>query len=1481
MSVTATVGTFLFGKLGDLIVEDGAKGLWAKIKERRARQALANACATAIEAAIGIAPALAEDLRSESFGGTVVLPLVQDLLQRPSQLTDAETFANRYVKMFVERLSARDGVDATLIRIFQTERSELVGAFQAFLGTLKSELYAVESWREAQHFLTTERMATQTDRISAQLGHLTSLLEERDADARVAKVDVERARSDAATASAEMRAWPSEIHGLRLETPALDRLIARVTDNPAGRTLLIGDAGTGKSALMARVAASLEEEGLIVFAIKADQLPATLASLGDLAQALGVKDGLEDRIAALAGVHPVALLIDQLDAVSDVMDRQSYRMQLLLQLVHRLGARSHAGGKPLAIHVVVSSRPFEAAHDARFQQLNAEPLRLDLLREAQVDAMFAHLGVDPLSIDAALRETLRRPFALKLFADIIARGGDGHELTPAGLLDAWLATADLGAGTKRKATTAFLLELAEEMVATETLWRPADALDIQHGAAVSRAEAAGLVVRSDGKLGFSHQSWLDDFQAKTFRTGRDLADYAWERQDTLFIRASILRALERLRVRDVNGYQAALSALLGSKRTRRHILHLIADIVATSSSPLPFEITWVDHWIREDAPLAARALRQIIPHWARWRDGLRQDLPELMTREAFHWQAARLLATEVKFDSDHVAMLIDRFWTDASSDRLVFDILRESDFVGLGAHARLRTIFGRTKIDDHAVAHMIQTFTADARFEDAAEVVALWLEFQPMAQIDHPKLYDLDKLAEAAPLTLAMRLIPWFIGLVTRDVGPEHQIVTEFPRSHSLPYAWDVERGQGNPFEALHLSIKRLGETAPDSLWDLLEPLTAIDIDQVQELIAVGLTAAGPALAGTSLQYLLADPRRFRISHIIASNSDGMIDAVQGWFSHQLVRAIVSGLDEAQLASLRDAIESWSSYTDFAMQDEDAETVSRRERSRDEERFPLLEPLPENLLSQERRGQIAQWRLGNPPVDPWQDDDAMSGWIGPPITHQEMGDADDDEIWRQLDEFHDGSGDHRWTRPLSRSGGVRELARAFGEFGKTAPERAIGIAARLKPERHEAAAGNLVRELGDAEAADPKAVLGLILELDACGFGSPEWRQDAADGLRKLAARLDGLDDGVVGLLGSWIDRDPDSIAREIAERLSFEANNRNRDTRDDAHPLLFGAGGGMQVLPHANFTILSAMAAGLLHREEPAWDQWAEVLERHVEHPEDPAIWTSLLMWRGKFLRRAEPERATKLLGRIWQRFPEALQDSRIISFWWQLRDRMPDDALIGTVIWWLASADPRAGQAAAEFLTAAHLVAPEDWRYKLLFGRLDPTRTDVETGLLFSAAAAWRENDPALRSGAHALLMAAIGTATGPAAQALARAIDTRPQLVSDALTRELLAALPANAEVLRAALNRRFADALQNLLLYPGFEEEILDVIEKATQLITESGAQRLGILGEELVHVAIALQRSSNAIRSRAMDVYERLLDAAVYGAEEAAKASLAR
>lgn len=133
----------------------------------------------------------------------------------------------------------------------------------------------------------------------------------------------------------------------------------------------------------------------------------------------------------------------------------------------------------------------------------------------------------------------------------------------------------------------------------------------------------------------------------------------------------------------------------------------------------------------------------------------------------------------------------------------------------------------------------------------------------------------------------------------------------------------------------------------------------------------------------------------------------------------------------------------------------------------------------------------------------------------------------------------------------------------------------------------------------------------------------------------------------------------------------------------------------------------------------------------------------------------------------------------------------------------------------------------------------------------------------------------------AAGSVAQALSTAVDLTRTLIPDDRTRELLPIFSANKELLKACMNRSFTEGLQGLLLTYGFDEIVLDVVERSVEVLIGDTPQRHVFIDKDFVDIAIALQKSDGAQRARAMDLYERLLDVGAYGAEQAARDSLVR
>src|SRR3546814_4469033 len=109
--------------------------------------------------------------------------------------------------------------------------------------------------------------------------------------------------------------------------------------------------------------------GWPVLAIKADLLPARLASDSDLGQALGLDQAVSAAIHKIAALRPVVLVIDQLDALAGYVDLRTDRLNVLMNLVRKLSGFRN-------VHIVLSSREFEFRHDVRLRTIQAEELVL-------------------------------------------------------------------------------------------------------------------------------------------------------------------------------------------------------------------------------------------------------------------------------------------------------------------------------------------------------------------------------------------------------------------------------------------------------------------------------------------------------------------------------------------------------------------------------------------------------------------------------------------------------------------------------------------------------------------------------------------------------------------------------------------------------------------------------------------------------------------------------------------------------------------------------------------------------------------------------------------------------------------------------------------------------------------------------------------------------------------------------------------------
>lgn len=1277
--------------------------------------------------------------------------------------------------------------------------------------------------------------------------------------------------------------WPQKIFGQHIERPEFDDLLQRINRHPAGSTLVIGGAGTGKSALLAEIYCVLKARGQTVLAIKADMLSPDIVDFADLARDLGMSGDLEQELLSLAVEAPVVLIIDQLDAVSEVMDQSSQRMQVLLRLASRLREAESQEGHKLPIHVIVSSRPFEAKFDARFRLLGADELLLTLPPFERISALLGELGIDATVVPDSLKETLRTPFALGIYVDLAKSGLSPADLTAANLLDRWL-DKKLPVGAARASCMAFLRQLAADMTQYESLWRPAAHYDPDYSEMLRWVESVGIVIREDASIGFSHQSWLDDFQAKTLRTAQGLADYAWSRQEGLFARGTILRGLEHMRRVDVASYEAAIRLLLPNPKTRRHLRHLVADYLASVDDPSASDIAWVDWMARNDHALANRAFRQVAIRWPCWRSGVLPLLPFLLQDEKHRWNATMLLIREVAEDPSQVMDLVDRYWSDASHDGDAFSLCKRSGIATDRAIAHVRKILSRTVLADWAISHYAKALHENDNTSVALDLISFWAESQTGDRHNGIKVYGVEKIAAAAPLYCAVRLLPWFVGVASREVGdgrPGHR----YPQSISIPYDWKYDSGEGHLTQLLRRALEESAVSDPVGARTLLATVVAVEVDEVQSLVADILAANPVTFAEYALAFLLADQRRLHLGSDMFDDERGVSQMIGGWSSSNLIAQIIPSLSQGDVERVRDYIESWEPWKEDLQEERDPAQRRKLLRWSDERRLRLLAELPVQVLTARRRRQVEEWKIEQPTLQAKHRGRMLARMVEPPMSHDQMAKASDDAIIKMLNAVNDHAGRHEHPKHWLK-GGVTELSRAFSAFAKSFPDRALRIIPQLQSGLHEQVVGAAIRELSTIEEVSAQTLKALVWDLHARGFSSRDFCHDAASAMAELAKRMKGLEDSDIELLRSWLQRDPNVLAAETERHSELNRSNRERNEKPDQRPeaMLFGRGGGMHFLPQRNFTLLSAIAAGYVHRDGVDCDGWLSELELHVTHPEDPEVWSAILMFRSHELWWADAARVGELIEAIWRKFPAAFEDAAVVQSLWRLRVRMCTSLQQAIVNFWLGHSDHKLRQIGGEFSAASVIVdsAAAGGMGEIVEVVMAGSDIFARSGVLFAAAAGWSEPDLDIRRRSHSYLIAVASIVSGFEAHALSTAVDRGERLPPDEMTRALLASVAVNIDLLKESMARLFMRSLQHLLLYPGFEMLVLEIAEAATELARTSPDRTVGGLYDgEFIGLVIALQRSPIEIKTRAMTIYELLLDAEVYGAEDAAAFALRR
>jgi ATPase family associated with various cellular activities (AAA)/Restriction endonuclease len=1292
-------------------------------------------------------------------------------------------------------------------------------------------------------------------------------------------------------ASAPLLSWPTTLgEGRWIDRPELGQIAGRIDAEKCSTTLLIGPPGSGKSALLARLGRTCLDAGHVVIAIKADLLSVGIDTLATLSEQLHLPAGILECATRLAAAQTVVVLIDQLDALADLVDLRSGRLNALLQLIQRLSDQPN-------IHVVSSCRTFEHGHDVRLTSIEAEAVSLTLPSWETVAEVLQARQIDASRWPQEFRELLRTPQHLKVFLQRLQGHDEDRIFTTYQQLldDLWSKCVTNPDGPDGRSR--LLTDLAEQMAERETLWLPLVRYE-DRAALVEALEADHILTRSENgfSIGFRHQTLFEHARARAFARGEgSLAGYVLARQDSLFVRPLLWSSLHYLRGADPAGYEAEMERLWGEP-VRKHLRHLLIDFLGQVTAPPPSdrERLWLIDYLQQPAyrPKVLAAIRGNAAWFSILAPAHLAAVMRLPPRDA--WPAAGVLGAAWAHDRAECFGLLEGNWLpDPAKDELTWRTLEQLpswDEDGLEMACR---IVRRTELRLSAVLYLASRIAERApglavrlvaatlfavleRLEampdpepdllppDADETAAIvqQLTFRPRQRFerllaDHQGLSDLPTLAEEAPAAFLQEIWPWFVRVIEHITEPREPRVVAYRGDYSLATRLRNDEEDAHLYPvvwAMEVAVCGLARQDAPAFLAFVEREQLRDSMVVQRLLCRGFLAIVQTHPADGLRFLLGDPRRL----VLGSFQDEYEDTCA------LITALVPHLGDDRAAALEAAITAWERYRPDTS---DLPAPARFEASKGERqhRLRLLAAFAPERLSTPTRSLFHAEITAFPHHQRAGVHRCEGGRVVSPMSAQQMVLAKDRDILNLFTVLHDRQDSHPRHFLL---GGSREAAHQFGLFAKEHPRRAVALLRQFTPGQQEAPVSHALVPLSEA-TFETQRLFALVSELDARGFRSEEVRASAARALGRRAAEGTGLPDSVCRLLERWLGEPWEHREPTVRESSEDQAERRARS--------VLWQGGGAMALPFGTYDLLRTLTYGYLLRKPPATDAWMAVLEAHVERADSSATWEALARDL-RYLRLCDHERAARFLTRLFERFPgvrDGVHGAALLTHaWWFL-----PPGLTHRFLRELRDSDWTGGpQAYGELLALRWLVVLEDEEASREVEHVLDPRNDaceqvreVRLGIAFTAAHLWREAEHHER--ATDVLVRVLPLADEAVGHAVMHAFTAGDVLTVDARTNRLLRALLSHPSVLCVASEGHFVERLQDML---STEPDL--VCDLASELVRLRADDLTNIQTgfaantSHLTNIALTLQRLGGPYRSRGLDLFEQLLDLGVHDAQ---------
>jgi hypothetical protein len=1279
--------------------------------------------------------------------------------------------------------------------------------------------------------------------------------------------------------------WPATVGaGHHRITPGIEAgLVTSVTSTASSTNLVLGPKGAGKSAMVSSIANLALASGFAILGIRADEMPAEMISSEDFQEFLHMTMPVADAVRTVAGKYPVLILIDQLDAVSELIDRRSNRLNLLLDLIRDLAGTRN-------VHILAACREFDYRHDARLSSIGTDEVRVALPDWTEVASVLLAEGWMPESMGEPMRELLKTPWHLNLFLKVARKGEEFSSLQS--LIEAvWAKCVTNAEGLDGR--QALVERIALYMSENEELFVPV-AISDQASAERDALLREEILISEGGgrRLAFRHQTFYDYTLARLFSVGgQSLAGYVLQRQDGLFVRLTMLSGLELLRDASRNRYLREVRQIFGAN-PRAHLRALLIEFLARQQDPDDQEVGIL-------APLLMSGDGPLILRTAAGSRGWFRALSESGELAAWMRQpSARaglcigFLIEGLRFSTDAVYDLVVACWSsDPAYDELIATLigyLQKWDECWLQLaclsvrRSAISIFFTASRIvkTNPDIAVKLVRAQLDSEYEMATAALAntpptsddsaksavlreyLAARENPFTKLIDSRLerghYSLGVIAEKAPRAYLELVLPWFIDVLAQ-MPPGHRAgQLKYRDDPATEHAYETAPNQF--VESLHKAADGWAKHDPATFVAFVESVSSVEFVAVHRVLVQALCVAATTNASAGAAYLIGDPRRF----VVGTFSD------IHRFSKRLLAGIFPHLDPNHRFELESALVHFDAFGAERRDGHDAQIRFEMIKWNRQYRLRLLRALPSEFTSVEVRTLIESEERLLPGTENLDHVIHDFSHLGPLMTGEQLLKASNENIFKALDQLYAVGGNdltqHLDARP---NGGIREQSNAFGALAASKPERVLSLLKIFSVARadHQLYAGAIVGGLAKSTYTAAN-LFSIIHELDADGFSGDEFREAVADAVQERIKRKEIVPTTMLTTLEAWLEKMETPLLSENGVISTGEKY---------VGPIVLGHG-AMFSLNSGRGSIFRAIEL-ICQTSSPVQAMTLICIAgRRVGREKHPKVIAEILLYlHTAFTQKETLVAATKVFGDLIDSCPAVMEHGATLHALARLTGHFqPPERFQEWLSLLSRSPEQRQRQAYGEILFLYYGRRSTPWAGDQIARGLLENNEDFVRGAAYGAAQNWTL--PHCRQIATDILCAAAQHSAKEFGQIMESAFfltedETFPV---DAETRRVIRAVCDNPANLRAA----GAQILEAIARVAGTQPDLVLHVSRAVMAAAEGDVAKLygqlGDMASNLTSIAITLHRQ-DPYRAPGLELFESLLSLGV--AETAAALEL--